>query len=319
MAGKPHLDEVDVRLVEELRKDGRASFRSLAQHLDVSEQTASRRYHRLTADRILRVSVQPDPYAQGLLPLIVRVHTEGSTGRDVATQVARRADTPWVETLAGTTDVTFTTLTRPATEDSARLLDALARTRGIRESVPCMTLRIFTGPASWTGEGPPLDPYEQRLVAALVQDGRAPFEKLAEELGSTATTVRRRLEQLCERQALQFRTEIDLTLLGRPVETMMWLNVRTRSIEDIGTVLAADPRVRFCAATTGPYNLVLATHHPTAGDLYRMQTDTLGALQDIQRIEITPTVRVVKRHGILREGHLLRPPNGKTPPPPTPL
>ncbi len=91
--------------------------------------------------------------------------------------------------------------------------------------------------------------------------------------------MRRRLEQLCERQALQFRTEIDLTLLGRPVETMMWLNVRTRSIEDIGTVLAADPRVRFCAATTGPYNLVLATHHPTAGDLYRMQTDTLGASQ----------------------------------------
>lgn len=59
--------------------------------------------------------------------------------------------------------------------------------------------------------------------------------------------------------------------------------------------------------TTGPYNLVLATHHRTPSDLYHMQTDTLGPLDDIQHTEITPTVRIIKRHGIHRHGHLLRP------------
>ncbi|MEG8182401.1 Lrp/AsnC family transcriptional regulator [Nocardia terpenica] len=305
MSENPHLDAVDVQLVAALHEDGRASFRDIAQRLGVSEQTVARRYHRLTGSRLLRVTAMPDPFAQGLLPLILRVRTEGGTGRRAADQVAKRGDTPWVEMLAGSADLSFTTLTRPESDDNAQLLDALARTRGIRDTVACMTLRIFTGPASFTGDGPRLDPYEQRLVAELERDGRASYGDLAAALGSTAATVRRRLKQLRGRQALQFRTEIDYALLGHPVETMMWLNVRPRALESLGTALSVDPRVRFCAATTGPYNLVLATHHRTPNDLYHMQTDILGPLDDIQHAEITPTVRIIKRHGIHRRGHLL--------------
>lgn len=314
MSENPHLDVIDTKLIEALSADGRASFRDIAEQLGVSEQTTARRYHRLTSSRLLRVMVMPDPFARGLLPLILRVRTDGGAGRRTADQVATRTDTPWVEMLAGSTDLSFTTLTRPESADNARLLDALARTRGIRDTVACMTLRIFTGaPTSWTGDARRLDPYEQRLVTELETDGRASYSDLAARLESTPATVRRRLEQLRERGAIEFRTAIAFALLGRPVETMMWLNVRPRALESLGTTLAHDHRVRFCAATTGPYNLVIATHHPTADDLYRMQTDTLGPHDDIEHIEITPTVRIVKRHGMRRDGYRLHLPPPRTP------
>ncbi|MFC5722882.1 Lrp/AsnC family transcriptional regulator [Streptomyces gamaensis] len=306
MTETPELDGLDRRLIACLRADGRASFRRLAQRLAVSEQTVARRYHRLRSAHLLRVTVLPAPPAIGRSPLLLRVRTEGSAGQAVAARLARRPDIPWIETLAGTTDLVFTALTRPGTEDTGRLLDGLSRTRGVRETVPCLLLRLYTEPTGSLADGPLLDAFEQRLLAALEKDGRAAYGELAPVLGTTPATVRRRLERLLAAEALQVRTEADLALLGFPIEATLWLDVRPDALEAAGSALAAHPEVRFAAATTGPSNLMVSTFHATLADLYRMQTETLGGLDGVQHVEITPTVRVVKRHGILRDGHTLR-------------
>ncbi|MFI9508620.1 Lrp/AsnC family transcriptional regulator [Nocardia sp. NPDC052566] len=305
MGGNPHFDDVDRELVTILHRDGRASFRAVASELDISEQAVARRFHRLATSGLLRVTALPAPHALGVVHLILRMRAEGGTASRVAAAVAARVDTPWVDMLAGQADLTFTTHTRPDGGDIAGLLDALSRTTGVRELIPSFVLRIFTSPASWFDQTPALDAFDHRLIAALQVDARANYSDLAARLATTAPTVRRRLDRLREQHILDIVTEYPLALVGYPIETMIWISVAPGAIETVGSALAADPRVRFAASITGPANLMVATYHRDTSDLYRMQTNTLGGLDGIQHFEITPIVRTVKRHGLLRNGSLI--------------
>ncbi|WP_329272377.1 hypothetical protein [Streptomyces pseudovenezuelae] len=91
------------------------------------------------------------------------------------------------------------------------------------------------------------------LIARLTEDGRATYTNLARCAGITA---RRRLELLVQSQVLRQAT--DLALLGAQTEALLWISVRPGAVQETARTLSAHPHVRFCAAATGPANLVVA-------------------------------------------------------------
>ncbi|WP_344447377.1 Lrp/AsnC ligand binding domain-containing protein, partial [Kitasatospora nipponensis] len=72
------------------------------------------------------------------------------------------------------------------------------------------------------------------------------------------------------------------------------------------TVAPADlPGIAFAAAVTGSANLVAGVLCRDTGELYEFLTDRLGSLPAIQRAELSPVTRTVKRAGLLTDGHRL--------------
>ncbi|MFG1683206.1 Lrp/AsnC ligand binding domain-containing protein [Nonomuraea sp. NPDC049269] len=55
------------------------------------------------------------------------------------------------------------------------------------------------------------------------------------------------------------------------------------------------PEVAFCAATTGPTNLLVSAVCRDSKDLYRYLTDQIGALPLVHKVETAPVIRTVKR------------------------
>ncbi|GHH29631.1 Lrp/AsnC family transcriptional regulator [Streptomyces lanatus] len=94
------------------------------------------------------------------------------------------------------------------------------------------------------------------LIARLTEDGRATYTDLARRAGITALTARRRLELLVQSQVLRQAT--NLALLGAQTEALLWISVRPGALQETARTLSAHPHVRFCAAATGPANLVVA-------------------------------------------------------------
>lgn len=94
------------------------------------------------------------------------------------------------------------------------------------------------------------------LIARLTEDGRATYTDLARRAGIAALTARRRLELLVQSQVLRQAT--DLALLGAQTEALLWISVRPGALQETARTLSAHPHVRFCAAATGPANLVVA-------------------------------------------------------------
>jgi DNA-binding Lrp family transcriptional regulator len=78
-------------------------------------------------------------------------------------------------------------------------------------------------------------------------------------------------------------------------EAHLWTSVQPADLPETGAAVAAHPEVAFCAATTGPTNLLISAVCRDTRDLYRYLTERLGALSAIGEIQTAPVVRTVKR------------------------
>jgi DNA-binding Lrp family transcriptional regulator len=64
------LDEIDMQIVEKLTKNGRVSFRKIAQEIGISPGSVSRRYERLRKNNYLKVCIQVNPAKLGYNTLL---------------------------------------------------------------------------------------------------------------------------------------------------------------------------------------------------------------------------------------------------------
>ncbi|MCZ0992078.1 AsnC family transcriptional regulator [Streptomyces noursei] len=314
------LDETDRRIAAALLAAPRASWRALAHCLGLSERTVVRRVTPLYADGTLRATVVRNPARfPHLIPLALRVRCRPHKIRHVAHALARRTDTVWVDILGGGDEIsTIFFLDGPDARNTLLLRD-LPATDAVDSWTSHTLLRVFPTAFRWTAgllapeeqarltpEPPPptappapLD-LDTALIAALTEDGRATYTELARRAGTTALTARRRLDALVRGQVVRPATEIDLALLGAHAEALLWIAVRPGALQETARILAVHPQVRFCAATTGPANLVVALAAADLDALYTFLTDAVGPLSGVTALDTTPLLATVKRTGLIR-------------------
>ncbi|MFD3373790.1 MULTISPECIES: Lrp/AsnC family transcriptional regulator [unclassified Streptomyces] len=317
------LDETDRRIAAALVASPRASWREVARCLGLSERTVVRRVALLYADGTLHATVVRNPARfPPLVPVALRIRCRPNKIRQVAQALARRTDTVWVDILGGGDEIsTVFFLEGPEARNNLLLRD-LPATDAVGSWTTHTLLRVFPTAFRWTAgllspaELAELAPdrvqpttstpsYTQvdvdiALIAGLTEDGRATYTDLARRAATTALTARRRLEALVDAQVLRLATELDLALLGAQTEALLWISVRPGALQETAQTLSAHPHVRFCAATTGPANLVVAVAAADLDALYTFLTDTVGPLDGVTAIDTTPLLATVKRTGLIR-------------------
>ncbi|MEV4399898.1 Lrp/AsnC family transcriptional regulator [Nonomuraea sp. NPDC049607] len=315
MAITSALDAMDHALVHALQIDGRASFRTLAGALDVSEHTVARRYRKLRAHGVLRVVGLLNGPRFGRTSWSVRLVCTPDAAGQVAEAIARRDDTVWVRLLSGGTEIACGVQSADQDGD-ALLLKKLPRTPRIVTMSAHATLHLFAGwrsrVAVLTDEQVerirPALPYEKEvslsaqdhaLVRVLAQDGRAGYGELAAATGWSPTTVRRRLGELRSGDALRFDVEIPSQALGYHAEAWLWMKVEPSALASVGRAMAAHPEADVVAATTGPTNLMAGVTCRDTQDLYRYLTERVAPLHGVRELETAPVIRTLKRVGTL--------------------
>lgn len=158
-------------------------------------------------------------------------------------------------------------------------------------------------------QAPEIQPADEALIDQLTINACAGYSELAAVLGTSASTVSRRLELLLSAHMVRLACEVDLRLLGIASEALLWIATGPGSLETTGRTLSAHPQVRFTAATTGPANLLVAVAAKDLSGLYAFITDTVGSLGDIRGLELTPILNSVKRTGRIRLSDPLTPPD----------
>ena len=307
------IDDLDRQLTQCLGVDGRASFAAIAEVLGVSDQTIARRYRRLRSTGTLRVVGLPSP-KKGYASWFLRMRCVPGSGEAIATALARRDDTAWVQLLSGDTEV-LCALRGDPREGSDALLARLPRSNRIVAVTAYSRLHIFSGgtdalgfldvlPASRLapllrpssgGHPAELGPLDDALFAALAVDGRAPYADLATATGWSETTVRRRTDQLRDAGLLYFDLELDMPAFGFRSTVWMWLSVPPSQLASVGSELAKFPEVAYAIATTGPANLAACAVCRSQEELYEFLTDKVGALPGVERMETAPVIHTVKQ------------------------
>ncbi|QLL09344.1 Lrp/AsnC family transcriptional regulator [Mycobacterium vicinigordonae] len=312
----PTLDATDRRLLHALGINCRASFRQIAAVLGVSEQTAARRYRKLRDGGVVRVVMMQatNPADRGQL---VRLEVAAPAARTIADVLARRPDVSWVRLMNAGTEILFGVRARARSERDLLLLDQLPRVGRILRIVVYSVLHHFRTPgeADWSGfpdrlqeherrqlhtEFPPdmptlgTKPSDRAIVDELADDGRASYARLAQVSGMSESAVARRLEVLMSAGALYGDVDISPELLGYPAGAALFLEVAPAAVPAVGALLAGHSQTAFVAAVGGPANLIASIRCRNVAEIYDYVTNTIGALEGVNRLEVSTVSRTIK-------------------------
>lgn len=129
------------------------------------------------------------------------------------------------------------------------------------------------------------------ILAHLQQDARKPFTAIAEELGLSESTVRKRVARLEKLGLLRFAAFADPLRLGFQYWVLIDLRVDLRKLVSTAERIASYPEVFFVSITTGDYNLFVAAVFRSNADLQAFIMRRLAAIGAVQR---TRTVNILK-------------------------
>ncbi|SNY71801.1 Lrp/AsnC family transcriptional regulator [Paractinoplanes atraurantiacus] len=134
-----------------------------------------------------------------------------------------------------------------------------------------------------------LDHIDRELLALLEADGRMPNNALAERVGIAPSTCLTRVRRLREIGAIRgFHADVDPAWIGRPIEAMIAVKIRSESRDAIGkfaSSLADIPAVRDVYFVSGSYDFLLHVATADVEDLRAVITERLSGTRLIAGTE----------------------------------
>ncbi len=100
------MDDLDLKIIKELQKDGRASFRDMAGRINVSEGTVYNRVNRLLKERVIKKFIPDLDYSKlGYgLTVLIGVMTEGGRLKDIERKITESPNVNAVYDVTGEYD-----------------------------------------------------------------------------------------------------------------------------------------------------------------------------------------------------------------------
>ena len=143
-----------------------------------------------------------------------------------------------------------------------------------------------------------LDRIDRKILSALVDDGRASVESVAERVGLSPTPVRRRIRALEEQGVIRaYRAEIDPEKCG--LETQLYVFVKLKShdretIDSFETRIRRQPEFQQCALITGAHDYLLTIRIPNMKEYNRYIREILAEFPGVFGIETSVVVGSIK-------------------------
>jgi DNA-binding Lrp family transcriptional regulator len=147
------------------------------------------------------------------------------------------------------------------------------------------------------------DELDKRIVAALVDDGRATYAEVGARVGLSAPAVKRRVDRLRAAGAVTgFSAQVNPSELGWTMEAYVELFCRGRtSPKDIAAAVSKHPEVTEACTITGDADALL---HIRAADVHHFE-------QVVERISAEPFV--VRTRSVIVLSRLLHRPDAVPP------
>ncbi|HVN14557.1 MAG TPA: Lrp/AsnC family transcriptional regulator [Anaerolineales bacterium] len=144
VAGQPAgLDEIDLYIMDALRKDGREAFSQIADQLKVSPGMIRQRYNRLVESGFLKVVAITNPVHRGLKTMaLIGIRTEGNLMLQVADQIAALNEVVYLVVVSGRFDILVEVFCRDHEDLLQFITEKLYAIPGVRETETFMHLKI---------------------------------------------------------------------------------------------------------------------------------------------------------------------------------
>jgi len=138
------MDQLDKKILDILKTDGRISNAKVARNLSVSEGTIRRRIKKMKTDGIVNVYAVPDPEKIGYFAeALIGVQVDPNMIDDIAEKISSHEYTTWVARTTGSYDI-FTWVTLPTSEELGKYLsNDLGAIDGVNKTETFVNLKVL--------------------------------------------------------------------------------------------------------------------------------------------------------------------------------
>jgi len=150
-----------------------------------------------------------------------------------------------------------------------------------------------------------LDNIYREIISFLQYDGRMPFTKIAQELGISEGTVRRRVNQLSADGILQIVAIVEPHVMGWEEAAMIGISVKANLISSIADEIAKLPEVAYLFQAAGEFDLFAEVF---CRDREHFVSFLNNKLQQIPGVERTQSFMILKSHKLSYRWGEARPP-----------
>lgn len=140
-----------------------------------------------------------------------------------------------------------------------------------------------------------VDELDRRIIEFLEADGRTPYTAIAAELNVAESTVRKRINRLIESKVIRIVGVADPVKIG--LGTLATIGVRVEG-DNLGSVvkcLEKMDEVRYIAATTGNYDLIIEVTLDSNERLFHFVTHTLREIPGVVDSHTSLIMKVFKQ------------------------
>lgn len=194
------MDEIDLILLKKLMEDSRVTYRKLAEMTDMSVSAIHKRIKKLVGDEIINAFItRPSPIALKSLVVVVFGNSNAKSLDDVSKELGQNENIFSVAIASGKffyiagflRDITYL-------REYSTYVSKIAK-------IGQPTIGIIDLPYKTLPE--PLTTIDYKILKALNRDARKPITDIADEVGISAKTVRKRLDRMIDNNLVSFSIE----------------------------------------------------------------------------------------------------------------
>ncbi|MFZ2012490.1 MAG: Lrp/AsnC family transcriptional regulator [Nocardioides sp.] len=312
------LDEVDLALVNAVQLQPRAPWTAIGRVLGVDPVTASRRWDRLAEVGAAWVTCFPLLTPRSVAA-VVELDCEPGRTLDVAAAVSADPEVLFVNIAAGSRDLLLTV----AGADTPRLAEYVLRhvgaTPGVARVKTHQVVSVHSEGGTWTvgaldrqareALATPTRPFEMSshlpddddwaLCDLLAADGRAKASTLAQAVGISEPTARRKLDRLSRTGSLRFQVGIAEPISSWPVTAWLFAQLPANQVDVVARGLSTFPPLRSAASVAGPSNLILQFSLRALDHVHRLEADLEERIPNLVITDRAVNLGVAKQLGRL--------------------
>lgn len=308
------IDDLDLRIIGALQVDGRASWRRIAEVLDAPFSTVTRRGNALLESGVVRVAAMENFGSTH----IVELDCEPRRLAAIAQELAADRDIIFLYVLASPAKLFMEVHSRPGKLERMSLVDLPALEGVTRVSVsPVLSYprtlnqwrpglitaqeeAALSDRASMARESAPesITSEERQLIDLLVEDGRRTSADLAAGTGLPEPRLRRLVNSLLSRGIIDIRAVVEPSLVGLPVEAIVWFRVIPNRVAAVSEKVAHHSGVRYAATSLGAHQILVDATFQDLGELqaFLASSDWGG---DIFEMQSSLVIDAYRRGGVV--------------------
>ena len=295
----PPLDEADLKIIDTLMLDGRASGRDLAQQTGISEANVSRRLARLIQEKSVRVLGFVPPEFLGLnTQFVAYLRTNGSTDAAAASLLAHE-QISYISAALGAYDLVIYGTARD-TMDMVSIMDRAIVSNPLIHDSECHVVLEF--PDAKRGHAPAvnqvvprqIDHTDRQIIRQAQQDARMSFTDIALQTNISPTSAADRFRKLLTDGIIRVITLPDPTRIGLTLSGNVRI-VASTATRALASELSKLPEVTSLAIVSGRFQIAAEFNTRDAAHFDDFRTRMLNT-RGVQHAEMSLHRKLYRQH-----------------------